>query len=404
MNWVVWAMILMAAIIIIFVILGIIFAGQNNQANKPADPSQQTSLYVNLDTWSIPVPSGGTGRNVCSLYTFPGQMQGSFAVPGEPTLNFDVLNSLTPNPVLPSCVDVDQIAAQQVTHTCNFTVLGVTGASAVSWCYETDGTLASPGTTETFYQNCGNDGSSSNIPACAGELALVSLNYTQTTPGMTCPQGVFPQTSFCIQGTGGTSLALAQCDISNENQLFRVVRSNPGNPDPNLQSNSGILAQLFDRNNNLCIVPGVTGSTGNAVAGTPAILGTCSPNIGTVWALIPSFSNIDGQPVSGTGHTGCTAVGQTGCIAQSPPQMAYIGGITQVPQLRTVTDVINFINNNNIMSLTASSPTGGPVFVSPYSFNQLDPTQHLSSSQYINYALYNVINTNCYNTPYTFLT
>jgi hypothetical protein len=237
-------------IIILAAAIGLGWWIRNNFRSTPATPSPFSSVTV----WGKPSPGPDPAKNSCQLYQFPTALVNiggvPTAIPGTPSLNPTVLNSLTGHVGNPICLDSDQIIAQEVQHTCTAPVGVVNGS--ITRCFLIDGGVTGLGGTETYFTTTG----CLNIPACAGQLSLVSINFQ--APGVT---GI-----FCLQqsGTGGT-ITMAPCNPSNPNQLFRVTRINPGQNPASLQpgqAQNGIIAQILDRNTGLCVVPGTgTSST-----------------------------------------------------------------------------------------------------------------------------------------------
>jgi len=276
-------------------------------------------------------------------------MSGSEALPGQPSLNPVILNGLTGSSTLPSCIDVDQIVAQQVTHTC----VGTTGQP--SFCYEYNGVLANPGETEIYYatDNC------TAIPACPGSLSVVSLNFNP------------PQNIACIGDNGASPSVVGSCDISNQTQLWRVTRTNPGSSAPGPSgTNTGLLAQILDRNTGNCLVPAGTIGPSGPTVGQLVNVSTCAPNNGFVWALIPSLQD----PIT---------------MTIAPQQIGYVGGI-KIPNFNSLIEVYTFILANNILTLDFQTGTG-TVFLNTYATDLTNPDEKFQSAQYLDYDLYNII-------------
>jgi len=334
----------MVVFLVIFVFIGIYFV-YNKPQNNP-DPNNFFSRYASPDTWGNNRQGPDTSRNICRLYTFPGTMSGTTAFPGEPNLNPSVIETLTPEN-LGGCIDIDQLAAQQLVHTC-LDVINPSDGGGVSFCYKYDGTLASPGDDETYYssQNCG-------IPSCTGALSLVAVNFN--------PPGVYQ----CLIKVGN-NLDVGECDIGDENQLFRVTRVNQGATIPPAPGqNSGPIAQIFDRDTNQCM--GLSGPT--------PILGPCNVNQGYSWGLFPPYVDPN-------------------TMKTVPQQIGYIGDLV-LPNFSDAQDIINFVTANNIQVI---SPSGNDLITVNYSFDNSTVQGKLNTGQYIDYNLYNIIINS--NTPF----
>lgn len=345
----------LVVLIILAIVIGIGWWVRNHVRQEDIPPPNP--LLTTVSQWSKPaVPSTDPTKNVCSLYEFPSSsvIIGGVPtfVPGVATLNAETLNNLTGESTqIPLCVDADQIVAEQVMHTCrNITppdTTPITGPALISLCETLQGERVEAGTTEVFYQRC-------NHPTCPGEMSLVSVNYQ-------VPKNLNPN---CItrQANAGDPMLMSLCDPNNTQQRFRLTRINPGqNPNGLVagQGQSGIIAQIVDRNTGLCLRRGENKTTTDfdpnyAQCGTgpiqpqegwEVVLGPCTFT-GTLgypgynWLLIPSFEycgvaggcngcsgGIFCQPVPDTG----LCQGSAGCTGAIPivvaPQLIYLGDI-----------------------------------------------------------------------------
>lgn len=341
-------LIIFAVITIILIIVAIIEYRQN------VEIINNGSQLPQIRGWGSATPGADSKRNTCQIYTFP-SINGQ---PGQPTLRNSVLNSLTPTSTSTAvCFDTDQIVAQQLTHTCQ-TVAGSSDTQQpLSVCYTTEGQLLQPGQSEVFYSadNCG------STLSCPGDVALLALNWNSPTGTM----GAVCINTVAINGQNG-NLDLETCNISNLTQLYRVTRMNPGATPPQPGQpypNMGLLAQFLERKSGLCIIPQAT----NPISGGQVVLGSCSNNNGFVWALIPSLI-IDGKT--------------------TPPQIAYIGNIQNIPSFNTPDDIKKFITSNNVLVMAANDKQ---IILAPYSFDASTPQGQLASSQYLDYSIYNLI-------------
>lgn len=340
-------------IIILTVALGLGWWIRNGVRSTPASPSPFSSVTV----WGKPTPGPDPAKNSCQLYQFPTALADiggiSTAIPGTPTLNPTVLNRLSGHPVNPSCLDSDQIIAQEVQHTCT-APQGVVNGS-ITRCFLINGGTTGLGGSETYFTTAG----CANIPACAGQLSLISVNFQ--APGVT---GI-----HCLQSQGiGQNIAAAPCNPSNPDQLFRVTRINPGQNPASLQpgqAQNGIITQILDRNTGLCVVPGTgtastiydptyltpidsacTGSQ-QTLSGGNVILGPCTGGSfpGYVWALLPSvpYCPLTGGCPGCTGCIGCHRVsGSISCAG-----CAGCGGTSPFPTPPQIIDIAN-INVSDI--------------------------------------------------------
>src|SRR5690606_10889927 len=135
------------------------------------------------------------------------------------TYNASILDNLQGIPTYPTCVDSDQVIAQQLQHTC----IGPNGVSdkSITKCDLLIGGTTGLGGTETFYSNT----KCSQISSCAGQMSVVALNF----------QAPNNPNFFCLQrttGNTGAQVNIVSCNPAEHAQLFRVTRINPGqNPD-----------------------------------------------------------------------------------------------------------------------------------------------------------------------------
>lgn len=407
-------------IIILVVALGIGWwiRNRSNPTPTPANP------FLAPLTWSNPEPGPNTDKNSCQLYQFPTAVVDlggiPTAIPGTPTFNEDILNGLTGRPVLPFCIDSDQIIAQQVEHTCTAPE-GVVD-SAITRCFLISGGTTGLSGTETYFTNSG----CPNIPPCAGQLSLVSINFQ--APGVT---GI-----FCLQSQGsGANIVMAPCDPANPNQLFRVTRTNPGqNPlalEPG-QGQNGLIAQILDRNTGLCVIPG-TGTTTTlfdpayltpvqsscvgpiqSLTGPNVILGACTGGQfpGYVWALIPSipFCSVTGGCPGCTGCFGCQRLQGSnvcqGCptchgaaATPTPPQITYVGnlklneipiGPTGFAGLTGPSAIVQWLISNDAQSLYFGG-TGNGLILRDFGLDVTMCIDKPFTAQYLNLVTFNTL-------------
>jgi hypothetical protein len=363
------------AIILILIIVGAIllfFLFRGYSLNNSPNVQQYLAQFASPIRWGPESPTGTAPRNSCQQYTFPGVNTPGFAVPGTPSLDPSILNRLPPQAPGP-CNDVDQIVAQQVTHTC-MNSTGVTGAFNI--CFRYDGTTARPGETETYYSQL-----SCPTKQCAGALSLIGLNY-------------FPQQHrySCVTKSGTSLLVGPTCNIADMNELFRVTRINPGDKPSTLvagQGQNGPLMQLYDRQSNQCFIPsssvvsGQVGGTGPVVSANTVTLGPCTgvpgngqPGMGYHWLAIPAL-------VGSTGMTGPT--GSSSISFATPQQIAYIGNvdISTIP-LTSQSDVLNWLITNQVKTMGSIN---GLLALAPYGLGLQSP----QTAQIITYPIFNII-------------
>jgi len=406
-------------LIILSLALGIGLWFRNHSHPTPHPPSPYQSPLV----WGPPVPGPNSSKNYCQLYQFPTSILPINSVPtvfpGTPSFNPNTLNILHGSPVNRSCIDSDQILAQQVQHSC---VQPNGTDNTISRCFLINGGTTGIGGSESYYTNSG----CLNIPPCVGELSLVSINYQSPTVTGT----------YCLQSNGtGSNISISLCNPSNPSQLFRITRTNPGqNPNtiPPGQGQNGLLAQILDRNTNLCVVSG-TGTTNiifdpnyihpidfgcsgpsSSFTGTNLVLGPCTGGLypGYVWALLPSISYcplIGGCPGC-IGCPGCKKVvgssscsGCIGCTGNSPlitpPQITYVGNIdiANIPSgpsgyhgLTGPSAIFSWFIDNNAKAMYFGG-TGTGVGLLPIGQDISVCSNRPFTSQYLNLTTYNTL-------------
>ena len=165
----------------------------NDTSQNPVDPIDPT----------IPPGSDGlyawgdqTALSNCGTYQFPIQRVNGVALPASPTLNTQILDTMTPIIPSNSCVYGDQMNIAQYQHTC---VVVQDGSNPYNTCVKNDGTIASLGETEVFYDNslCSND-------PCPETIVSVAVN---SYPQITRP--------YCLTGTNANELDIENNPFSN---------------------------------------------------------------------------------------------------------------------------------------------------------------------------------------------
>ena len=428
-----WLLVLIVIIAVFVIAIGIGWNIRNNQTKNQPPPINQG--YTHPLVWTPGEAGPDENKNTCQVYQFPTTVQDGIAFVGAPTFNYNTLQGMSgmtlTNEI--TCIDVDQIIAQQMQHTCTGPA-GVLDNSLVR-CITLNGKYAGAGDTETFYNNT----SCLSIGQCAGELSLVSLNYHGVSSGMT--------TMMCISqdypGLPEGTVVMQECDPSNKGQLFRVTRINPGQNPDSLQpgSQSGMLAQILDRDTGLCLMPGTetwsanflptfveginSSCTGGPVGytGLNITLSECTggPYPGYVWALFPSiqYCAVD-QGCSGctVGYTRnpysnlcCENTNPDNCPASAgfeaiptPQQIFYIGNVdyNDIPITGTSNELFSWIITNNLYRLYFGGeiPSGvnygvlAAVPIITWTTSGIDASQCdglSSTSNYLNLTLYNTL-------------
>jgi len=411
-------------IIILTIAFGIGWWIRNNTPPTPAPLSKYSAPFV----WGKSIPGPDSDKNICQLYQFPTSfitLSGvPTAIPGAPTFNPLVLDNLQGVPRYPTCLDNDQIMAQQLEHTCT-APQGVVD-DAITRCFLIDGGITGLGGTEVYYSNS----ECFKVSPCAGQLALISINFQAPTVS----------NIFCIQNEGtGMNVTMHPCNPSLSSQLFRVTRINPGQNPNTLQpgeGQNGLIAQILDRDTGLCLVPGssttsttydptyldTTECTGNQITftGPNLIMSTCTGGQfpGYVWLFLPSLFYCG---VSG-GCSGCTGCESGSCERipitndcqgfscspgpctgnapmTTPPQIVYIGdlntddiplGPTGYQGLTGTNAIIKWLLDNFAQSLYFGG-TGDGLILRSMATDIDVCTEKPFTSQYMNLTTYNTI-------------
>lgn len=388
-------------IIIIIIALGLGWWFRNRNNTPPASATQ--SNYTSPQIWSKPFPSSNNLKNTCQVYDFPvGEFKdglSTYILPGNPTLNSDILNSKIGSSKLPNCLDSNQIIAQQVTHTC-IAPNGVIQGS-ITKCNLLTGGVTGVGGSEVFYTSS----TCPNILQCPGEISLVSINYQVPNNSPLCIEYV-PSSSFPV--------LMNDCDPSVLNQNFRITRIDIGQNPNSLQpgdGQNGILAQILDPNTGLCLTPNFSSQIPLVYSPTYLNNPNCSgqvqlllnnpslsfskcsegPYPGYVWLFLPyiNFCPDTSDPTS--------------CYV-SYPQIVYIGNLdyNKIPKGDIYkgqtgnSAILQWLIDNNALSIyygglvNPTNPQGvGLLPINKYPTDLCFNSSY--SSQYINISLYNTI-------------
>lgn len=343
-----WLFAIFIFVVVLVLAIGLGLYYRNRNVPNPEIP---TPLF---STWLPPQPGPDPDKNTCQLYQFSTGIINVGSVPTvtppNPTLNPDTLDNLIGSPNIPDCLDSDRLVAQQVTRTCGFppTPQRVIRTDLISRCRRLDGSVARTDETEVVYtaqSDPNRNGSCTNLPRCAGQISLVSVNANPLPP-------TFPR---CMSNpSDGTPLVMIDCDPQDFSQLFRVTRvnfnQNPNTVVPITDPQTGALARIFNRDTGTCLkvdqplltqtylydeafagcgtglIPinsyynvsfGECEATGNFEQRNNPIPRYLYP--GYNWYLHPGFVGCLRTPAEG----GCTSA----TISHVPPQLLYLGDV-----------------------------------------------------------------------------
>lgn len=337
--------IVMGILIFILLILGIYFRFFYSPLASPDDFTSSNNYVPNYQ-WGPETVKAGSN---CRGYEFGIEMKTGNLRCGQsekeveylsmqsPTYNSDILIN-TPSGDPFNCIDSDQINAIEVFRVCNKLVSGVDpnlADKSKTWCPRDDGTFAKYGEEYSYYTSCkSNTDFSSNPNYCAGSIAGVSIGFQEQ--GF----GYLP----CLNYQNGNLTILPECNLSEESQQFRIIRTTDPSVQPSTSlkqggsGNKGIYMSIIHRNTGLCLMPETV--TNKPSLGSNLSLRNCSDNNnGFVWALVPPIlynvdKNGDFEPESELTST-------------SPQQLVYIGA-TSNPQFKLNGDseqIGNFLTN-----------------------------------------------------------
>ena len=326
-------------VIIIFILFAVYTRPRPPPSSSPVDPSIYTNQYNGFAFWGKDVPAPG-GRGVCQLYNFPATVSPNLpdcgfgcspvceetilSILGQPTVNADIVDTLTPSPVK-GCINVDQVVLKKVIRTCT-TLPGSTTLSqptpdslplvplipstSLATCTALDGTKVPIGGTETYYTSdkCG-------ATSCGGILGLFAVGY-----GVNPDVNINPPCAgtLCLSESisTNTTFSLIPCAITDESQLFYFTRVN-GQAIP---SKSGIFTQINKKTS--------TG-VGSCITASPdrttlAVDDTCKLS----WLFLPQLN---------------------GELLSSPQQTIFIGDLTGVQ----IDNILNAVSADAAILLLA---------------------------------------------------
>lgn len=365
-GFILW-IIFISIVLIVLIVFGIFI--QHRQF-PPIDISDDTStnVYGPIGRWgAIEVIDGET----CTGYQFPTVTSSNgFLNPGTPTLNYDVLSNPGRHNITVSdpfeCLDSDNINALKVRRQCN--VLARPGANTDNvTCTGLSGQKVDYLDYEELYVPCSSDGSfGQDIQPiyCAGQIGGVSVGFELTSLN----------DISCLFVDNNSELGVNQCDLSQSNQQFRIVRTTPGtfpsdSKTAGSEGQNGYLAKLIYRSGqdgNNCIIPNDNRDG--------IIVGNCDVNQGYVWALIP--------PVLYDGET-----------EVSSQQIVYVGDGNPSDfvkiSLNNPTELYNYLNSINAVSMSNDDPEAG--LQSYVKQGASTPQGQETNSQLASFTLFNVI-------------
>lgn len=274
----------------------------NSKSNVPVNK------YLPTPAWSKPVPYNQDSTGICQPYTFIGGQ----SVPAQPsyqTLNNGVRDYVTGN-VNQTCIDVDQLFAQTISHQCLYPNSNSGGAGCIL-TVDTDvpgigvlkaGEFAPVGTIEgdttigssqLLYSQCTPSNLSNNRNGtlyCLGDIGLVIPNFgpqaqSGIPPGGSgynyCLASLGNTGSISLQQTGSYTTYVQECDLSEPNQIFRMTRYSYDPVSQILtQNDAGNLASIVHRPTGYYLAPDLnfniitsTGVTGSQVTGATGVEG-----------------------------------------------------------------------------------------------------------------------------------
>jgi len=310
-----WFFLSVVVIFIFLILISVLWLTSQRSQDNPVDNGQIPGQ------WSKPTANGD-----CLLYNFAAQEINGIFLPGIP--NLSSLSSMTGINVFPSCLDDNQIIAQQLIRTCN-----------ADTCLNINGNFVNKNTTETFFstKNC------SNIASCPGTVALLSFNYQ--VPGQPVSN------TFCLDNS---DLTMKVCDPTIDTQLMVLLSSRQAKL--TIWNNPlGDLFQIVDRvSGNYLDLDLKSSSTsvnfdGNYIIGCssgitqqiqPVILQqrTAVPNGGFTWLFLAANT-----------FTGNINI---------PQQIVYVGNLdlTTLSQQTTYDQMINYLTDVEAYILYFAGP------------------------------------------------
>jgi len=279
--------------------------------------------------WSAATPVDGLNGQ-CNVYTFVSNDKYMPAIVSYSDINScnsgcQGLNCSCSTPTVDqTCVDVDQLFAQQVVHTCKQLNTDLRNSGM---CLQQNGQLVNPGTVETFYSVCqtsttspvsGGSGetqttSSQNNNYCTGELSILAFNIKQAGLGeeifdnavcMSTPNYVANNVNGKITYNNLTPMYAYECDLSATynnipSQLFRIVKASYDGA--NFKENQyGNYFRIVHRPTGYYVYPSFETGFTNPIAGSLQIVKPADslPNKGYTWFVAPPLTSPAGDLMS----------------------------------------------------------------------------------------------------------
>jgi hypothetical protein len=279
----------MLALIIIGILVAVLivafFLGRSGDFNKKGTPEQEktqpekkysstANVYLPSSVWSAftPNPAGQQeGSGSCLNYT---QSSNPYSI-GVPCINGGTgcLNTSGPGSYYistQSCNDPDQILAQAGTHICQKPNSGSAGTGCIaSTKFTYDGTTYYPGdsvptgviegiidpTSSAYFIPCGNN-------PCQGTIGLLIPNFSPIENAAAITSNINQCITFDALGEDNSAknparydVKLESCDLTNFNQIFRMVRYSLNLDYSFTQDDNGIYAAYIFRSNGFYLAP-----------------------------------------------------------------------------------------------------------------------------------------------------
>jgi len=305
-------------IIILIIILGTFVLGFWRPATLPsANISEMTNTYNIPSAWTGGAP---TDDSSCQVYTFV-STNGDIPQPSLAALSANQTGKFNISPLNATCTDDDQIFAQKMFHVCRYGQLSDIPITQYSGCpLRSGGFTKIDGFYEEYYNMCSNQGTTGtgnggqtstltegNSTRCAGTVALITYNFTNTLASATClkdPVYTIEGSTVIMSSTASVRLAHSTitggnppvssggCSITEvqngfPSQLFRITRFEYDSTNKSLkQNNTGPWVRITHRPSGLCIAPYTLGSNGK----TPSV-SAFNPTLSPILVESSSFGN-----------------------------------------------------------------------------------------------------------------
>lgn len=276
------------------------------------------NAYLPNPAWSKPsmYPPDGSGSAVCSIYTFlAGEdlpaVPSYAALQGSGGRDFIFTPGPTGNQTV--CIDVDQLFANTISHECVAPYSNGAGAGCIlsvqtavpqtggGYIKVEPGELVPKGTIEGFiypdaptgfsqkyYAPCTPNNLGSNVQDssyCIGNIGLLIPNFT--------PQSVYHPAddtgrNNCLGGNtqlvdtnGSYDVNLLACDLSDQQQIFRMVRYTMDSQFNITQNDNGNLAAIVHRASGYFLGPELLQNPIDKIVGVTGATGIVDPRVPT---------------------------------------------------------------------------------------------------------------------------